>query len=188
MLALATAAPVGWLAPHAAQDPSPLPAALANQPGISVAYYDVRGATARDIRSAINAVRPTEPHHATPVDAYADIRWYWRWPTSSGGCDLASAQVRMQVTVLLPRLENIDALPVPLQQRWRGYLEALGEHEAGHIAIARRSASAIRDAIAASDCRNANKAARSAAASIQLAQIAYDRETRHGKAQGATFP
>ena len=187
-IALAAILLAGFRAPQDGAGPQPLPPALADRDDIVIEYYDVSGDTAQALRAAINAARPTDTHDGKPVDARTQVRFQWRWQTTPGSCDLERAQVHLRATVLLPRVTNYASLPKALRARWLSYLTILGEHEAGHVDIARRGIPAVRDAIAGADCDTAQQAARSAAAAISQAQIAYDAETRHGAMQGATFP
>lgn len=173
-------------APGAGQE---VPAALAGIPNLQIRYYDVRGTTPEAIRKSINAQRPRDPNDGKLVDAIARWRIGYGWRT--GGpkeCDLAGAKLTYTAEVTLPRLVDEARVPRRVLERWRRYMAGLLEHEAGHLRYPYEHLGDVAAAIRASSCEKAKDAASSAIAAIARRDIEYDRITRHGAAQGATFP
>ena len=196
LLALAAAVAGLWFFWPAPQPASVAPPAsqarpgdpLAGISGLQITYYDVSGQSVREIREALNRVRPRDPNDGQPVDALAHWRIDWRWPTGpSGGCDLSRVRVTFRADILMPRLAPGAATPAPVAARWRAYAAALERHEAGHVRAAYDQVNAVRAAVRTSDCANANRAAGAVLDAAQRGDIAYDRETRHGATQGARF-
>jgi predicted secreted Zn-dependent protease len=171
-----------------AQD-APRQGPLAGIPNLAIEYYDVSGRTPAAIRAALNAVRPRDPNDGRPVDALSrwEVRWSWRG-NGRGGCDLAHPTVNYSARIVMPRLANEADVPPGVRARWRAYIAALEAHEAGHVRFPFDHLGEIAAAIRASTCDLANVAARRALARIQRHDVAYDRATRHGATQGATFP
>lgn len=162
---------------------------LAGIPNLTIEYYDVSGRTPAAIRAALNAVRPRDPNDGLPVDALS--RWYVRWSwrgNGRGGCDLANPTVEYSARIVMPRLANEADVPPAVRARWRAYVAALETHEAGHVRYPFDRLGEIAAAIRGSTCGGANEAARRALAPMQRHDVDYDRATRHGASQGATFP
>lgn len=179
--------------PVAAAQPAPGRSAgpqgpFAGIPNVEIRYYDVSGRTERAIRESINARRPRDPNDGRPVDAVARWTMQWRWPARGAACDLARATVEFRATVLMPRLVDTGRVPAGLLARWRAYVAALETHEAGHVRYPFEHVGEVAAAIRSSRCANANDAARVAVAAIARHDVDYDRATRHGATQGATFP
>lgn len=189
-LSLVVAAPVAALAlvvaaPVAAQAGD----ALAGLPGLTVTFYDVDGQDAAAVRAAMNAVRPTDRNDGERVDALSHWTIRWRWAGHGrGGCNLRAATVRVRAAVMLPRLAHPETVPAPLLARWDRYRRALEAHEAGHVRYAYDHRAAVLAAIRGATCATAAAAARAALAAIKAHDIDYDRDTDHGRRQGAVFP
>ena len=182
-LLLAAAGARGAAEPPAAGSP------LAGIPDVDIQYYDVSGRNAREIREAMNRVRPTDPNDGHRVDALSRWRMGMGWPRRGPDvCLLDQARVRFQASVLMPRLVNAEALPAAVRARWQAYIAALEVHEAGHIRHAYENMPTVLAAIRASDCARAEEAGRAAIRAVGAWDAEYDRATRHGATQGATFP
>jgi predicted secreted Zn-dependent protease len=172
-----------------AAEPPPATGPFAGIPDVDIQYYDVTGRNAREIREAMNRVRPTDPNDGQRVDALSRWRMGWGWPGRGAAvCQLDRARVMFNAIVLLPRLANADALPAALRARWQAYMAAVEVHEAGHIRHAYEAMPAVLAAIRASDCANAQEAGRAAVRAAGAFDPEYDRATRHGLSQGAHFP
>ena len=160
-------------------------------------YYDVAGQSATELRESLNRHRSVDPD-GMPHDAvtlwYA--RWQYRTATSGRGCAVASFEVSLEIVTTLPRWTNEAAAPSSLVARWRSYYEALLRHEDGHKAIAKETAAAIRTAgtnvQSSSSCAELagaiDKVANDVLKEYREKQRQYDKETQHGRTQGARFP
>lgn len=183
------AIPVALLAAAAAAEPPAATSPLAGIPDVEIQYYDVAGRSPREIREAMNRIRPTDAHDGQRVDALT--RWTMRfgWPRRSPtDCVLDRAQVRFSAVVQMPRLANADAVSASLRARWQTYVAALETHEAGHVRHAYESVATVLAAIRGSDCAGAPQAGQAAVRAAGAWDGDYDRTTRHGATQGATFP
>jgi len=85
--------------------------------------------------------------------------------------------------------------PLAVTEQWDAFLAALRTHEAGHRDLGFAAARAVRAAIldtgptACGDVtRRANAAGQQAIEEYNQRNAAYDRDTRHGAAQGAVWP
>ena len=93
-----------------------------------------------------------------------------------------------EALVTLPRLVDPDTLDEDARARWNAFSSAIARHEAGHARRAWAAVPTVRRAILAAPCDDADAAGRAALRPVQAAQLAYDRATRYGAAQGARFP
>lgn len=158
-------------------------------PGVTITYYDVTGRTPAAIRASMNAQRPTDSNDGKRVDALSRWSMRWRWRGDGrGGCDLATTQIDYSATVLLPRLADPAALSAANLARWQLYLAALTRHEDGHLRHAHEQVGTVLAAMRAATCATATEVGRATLARIAEHDVAYDRETKHGATQGATFP
>lgn len=168
---------------------APLSDAFAGVPGVAFRFYPVAGSDAATLRASIDAGRPVDPHDGAGVDAITHWRINWRWTRRRArGCDLGHARVDFAATVTLPRLADPDAVPPALLADWTRYRLALERHEAGHVFYAWSHRGDVLAAIRGATCATAVRAAQAAVAAIVAHDLAYDRDTRHGLDQGASFP
>jgi predicted secreted Zn-dependent protease len=188
LAAVLTACALGW--------PWTRPAAAREQTE-RTHYYAISGASPRELREAMNRKRPVDKN-GKPHDAITSwfVRWRYATAGSSAGCAVKSFNVFLDITMTLPHWTNeADAAP-QLVQRWRGYYAALLTHEEGHKAIASGAEAAIREAgaklPAQPGCSELAKAIESVTGEIleryRQREQEYDRETDHGRTQGARFP
>lgn len=162
---------------------------LAGFPGLGRTYHHVSGRTVEEIRASLNRLELVDDASGKPVDAYT--RWYLSWwiPEDPGGeCLLDQAEVMLDVTVGLPRLVNVGAVPADVRQRWRDFIAALEAHEATHVRSLYRARRAMLHAIRDADCATADQAASEVMDAMRLWNEAYDRRTRHGLTEGTAFP
>jgi predicted secreted Zn-dependent protease len=160
-------------------------------------YYDIAGDSPTELRESLNQQRPVGPDgmsHDAVTLWYT--RWQYRTTTSGRGCAVASFEVSLEIVTTLPKWTNEAAAPSSLVARWRGYYEALVRHEDGHKAIAKETAAAIRNAgtntPSNSSCaelaRAIDRVANDVLKQYREKERQYDKETQHGRTQGARFP
>jgi predicted secreted Zn-dependent protease len=152
----------------------------------TVRYYDIQGTTAHELRKELSAKGPKEGGRG--FDAYT--KWYFRWNWPGYGtrdCDLSAAAVHADIEVTFPRWSDGTA-DAALRKRWLRYVDALAHHENGHVELATTHRETILQAIRSSSCDQADEAARQAVQSLNALSAEYDRKTRHGRRDGATFP
>ncbi len=162
-----------------------------------VHWYDVDADTEAQLRATLDTVGPTDAS-GERHDAYTS--WYvtWRFPFSrtDEGCSTGPVTTDVRVLMTLPRWRGPADAAHPLVKKWRGYLDALMQHESGHRDTGFRAATEITDTLAGlppqPSCDEAevraNAAARAVLERFREHDVAYDDETRHGATQGAVFP
>ena len=160
----------------------------ADIPNATVNYYDISGATADEMRTQLNALRPTA-NDGSKGDAVTTwyVQWYWPgYGTSS--CDLAAATVSYDIKVAFPHWVQ-PANPDPgLVARWTTYTNTLATHEEGHVDYVVDNYQSVAAAIKGATCATADAAAQTALRPIRQHDLDYDADTDHGATQGATFP
>ncbi|MBI1684522.1 DUF922 domain-containing protein [Caulobacter hibisci] len=162
---------------------------LDGDPEIEISYYDVPGRDQRAIRAAIDRLGPTDSTDGERVHALTKWSYQWRWrrKNSPQGCSIDGVEIGLRITVLLPRPVEGDRLNARVRKPWDAYMIALRRHELGHVAIARAGREEIRRALEAASCDGAADAAKAASARVGTESARYDRETRHGRTEGASF-
>jgi predicted secreted Zn-dependent protease len=164
--------------------------------------YSVEGATAQELRAALDALGPLAGRAgasggAGRYDGLTDwsLRWSYRYQRAGGSCSLASATVTLDIVVSLP-VPRGAGLPPQLADRWQAYAMALESHEAGHVERERTLAAMfvtdLEETPAGPDCAELggrlNALGESYIERIRLSDASYDAETNHGVSQGASFP
>jgi predicted secreted Zn-dependent protease len=160
-------------------------------------YYAIAGGSARELRDAMNEKRPVGKDRK-PHDAITSwfVRWRYTTTASSAGCAIKSFDVFLDLSMTLPQWTNESAAAPQLVQHWRTYHSALLKHEEGHKAIGSGAAADIRDAgsklSSEQGCGELAKAVEKMTGEIleryRQREREYDRDTVHGRTQGARFP
>ncbi|OLP17694.1 hypothetical protein BST81_15355 [Leptolyngbya sp. 'hensonii'] len=165
---------------------------------VKMTYYTITGSTAQELREQMNAVGPTDSNANRRFDARTDwyVRWNYRYESRGGNCQITTAQVKTEVTILMPQWHPSSEVSQALVQRWQRYITALKAHEDGHkdhgLNAGREILSKLQGFSAYPTCPElesaANQAARSIIQRYNQKDITYDQTTGHGASQGATFP
>ncbi|MBO9712877.1 DUF922 domain-containing protein [Sphingomonas sp.] len=155
-------------------------------PNLDIGAYEVAGTSPAAIRKDMDAKRPADPNDGTPVDSVAhwNYRWRLQW-RPDGGC---AAEVTFSGTVRLPHLVDDPKRAGSVTARWNRYMAALRTHESGHVRFAWDQAGRLRATLEAGSCDVANAAGQRVLEDIRRHDVEYDRETGHGRKQGAVFP
>ncbi len=167
--------------------PTPTADQTADITGADITYYDIRGKTASDLRSQMNALGPLDGGRRW--DAYT--AWYirWNWPGyGTRDCDLGRATTSLEITVTLPHWANPKGADSALITRWNKYYKALARHEQGHVDNVTKGYPKVLQAIQNATCATAEQAALQAIEPIREADRVYDEKTGHGATEGAVFP
>lgn len=152
-------------------------------PGAEMLYYTVNGATERELSREIQLKGPQE------YAAYTGWEVSWTWPGyGSLLCDVSSPIVDAEVTVTFPRWDPPVNAPPELIVKWAGFSQALAVHEQGHVDNVYGSLPRIEAAIENADCLTAEAAAQAIIQEMNQFDLDYDRDTGHGRSQGAVFP
>jgi len=159
-------------------------------------FYDVRGATAAELRTDIARQGPIS--EGTRQQGFTNWRINWQPLTvSSGGkCSVASMNVSLTVEMVIPRWVNEVGAQTALSEGWRQYLTGLLLHEHGHKDIAIAAAEEVRQlsktanpqATCAAAIAVADAAGKAIVDKTVARQRQYDKETEHGRGQGVRLP
>ncbi len=162
----------------------------------SVAYYDVSGATAAELRKSLNRNRPGgETTRFGDAHANWHVSWHYRYRKQEQ-CAITSVSTTLEIRITLPRWSPTAEAPPELVAAWDRYLAALRLHEKGHGDIGRDAARTIDEKLRQlgpfPDCPQLEAAIKKTGDEViadhQRQELGYDLRTVHGVSQGATFP
>lgn len=162
-------------------------------------FYRISGSTVDDLRMQMNTLSPLD--HGQRVDAttswYVNWRYNWHYDhPSQNPCYVTSVQVTADITYLYPEWINEDDGDDMLQAKWNNYLNQLAAHEQGHANNGRQAAIEIEKSLLnvqpQTSCSALQGMLETTAKNIitqhNAWDVKYDRDTDHGKKQGAIFP
>jgi predicted secreted Zn-dependent protease len=170
-----------------------LPMAAAAKDSFRIEYFDLRGATARELRADLSRLGPVG-ETGIRGDGYTEYHIAWRFSMTlkDGVCSAQDVEVDLAVTMQLPRWDPPAGVSPDLLQTWDRFSDDLRKHEDGHHKIARSAAKAVKRRLKrqsdAASCE-ALKSRMNAAATDVLReyrgkQQEYDLETDYGRAKG----
>ncbi len=164
----------------------------------SVQYYDVTGATAREVRASLNREGPISGTDGKRYDAVCrwNVAWKFEYRRGNGSCAIASASTEVKITITFPRLKADGTTSASLVKAFASYSEKLMVHEKGHAQNAIDAARKIEAGILAlrpePNCEAMRNAANNRGHALikeaNQADLDYDSRTQHGATQGARFP
>ena len=160
--------------------------------------YEISGFTHEDILREMEHKGPRADAIGPRLGLHLS-QWRYSYRYSGGGgsgrCRLTEAQVLLRSVIVLPEWTNASTAPPHVAEGWRPFMEALRRHEDGHRSRAKAQGAMLWTALLgleAPRCDQLEARVRAAAEQVladgESAQEAYDRETGHGAAQGATWP
>ena len=159
-----------------------------------IEYFDVRGATAAQLRADLSRVGPVG-ETGLRGDGYTEYRIAWRFSMRSGNdeCRAHDVQVDLDVRMLLPRWTPPPGVNAGLLRNWERFSEVLREHEDGHHRIAVAAAKEVRrklgGRVKAGDCRTVearmNETANDVLQEYRRKQAEFDRKTDYGRVHTA---
>lgn len=151
--------------------------------GAEMLYYRVYGSTEEELRREIQIKGPRE------YAAYTGWEVSWTWAGyGSLHCDVSSPIVDAEVTVTFPSWDPPSDASPELIEKWSAFITALAVHEQGHVDHVYESLLLIETTIENADCLTAEAAAQEIIREMNQFDLDYDRETGHGRSQGAVFP
>ena len=155
-------------------------------------HYEAHAQPGRPLALALNEASPFRPGHEVFHSATA---WTLDWkvrpaPTADGRCRSAEVRIELRGEMVLPRLLGGSQAQ---KERFESYLVRLREHELGHFEIGREAARQLEKKLyglaPARSCSELHSAARQEGARLlpkyEAMGDAYDRQTQHGRTQGA---
>ncbi|HLM52161.1 MAG TPA: DUF922 domain-containing protein [Pseudoxanthomonas sp.] len=174
--------------------------ALPAQAGeLRIVHYDVYGRSIAELRESLNENGPRNPRDlgGKRFHGWTDWRvdWTYKYTPSKQGCRFTEFTSALSGTMTLPRWTPIGGGAEKVARAFDTYVSALRRHEHGHYAIGAEAAAEIQALGHAfsvpSDCSTIANAFEMRAAAILEAyrakELLYDRETEHGRTQGARF-
>jgi predicted secreted Zn-dependent protease len=156
-------------------------------------YYPVRGERIEELTTQVDQVRGRWA-------AYSEWHTSWtfalRRAEDGTGCTILGGSTAVHVSVTLPSWKKPIGVEPAVEARWEGFLRNLHVHEQGHVTIALQGAAAIDERLdvgfSAASCEAVREQADTAARRIferyATETRRYDKETRHGLAQGTGLP
>jgi len=198
-LALAAALSAQASVPQIALPPAPPSPALVEAvsrvglgdlPDVVLIGYPVTGRSPGAIRESMNAARPTIEVDGERHDARTGWIYQTRWQSGPDhACLPATATVTVVLRMVLPDLTTRDQLSPPEKAGWDAYFEALVTHERNHGRIVVAGQEQMQAAMRASPtCEAMNAMIQTTSAEVRAASEEYDRQTDHGRREGAVYP
>jgi len=158
-------------------------------------YYAMTGSSIRHIQESLKQTRPWKDKPGRD----ASTEWYVAWNASysarGGTCQCISFTTATTITITLPRWIAPTNTPAEVRTAWAKYVAALEVHEVGHADLALAAAAEMHKRINEIgddlDCNTLRTRVQNECQAVLDSHRAqekdYDRRTRHGATQGATF-
>lgn len=156
--------------------------------------YDVTGSAVAQLKAMAALLGPGKGGERYVAYTAWELRWEYERAVGARGWCLAGAKVTTVATRTLPRWEPPRSADPAVVAEWEGYVEALAEHEDGHVLIGAEGGRALYEALkvlppcATREALDALVAETAAAVSgeFRAMEVAYDAETGHGATQGCS--
>ena len=156
--------------------------------------YDVDGRSIAELVTSIRERGPRIDDHGFGARTHWSVRWRYGYRAVGAECRPTQIDLELEIVVTLPVWRPGPEVAPDVVARWEAFSEGLSRHEAGHrdnaVEAARRVRDAVREARAVSCVemeREVNRAAREIVARHHQRDLDYDRETDHGRTQGAVL-
>lgn len=159
--------------------------------------YDIYGTTAQELRDQMVLFGVTW-RDGKKYDALTTwfTRWRYTWESGVHSCEITGVETSVEVIHRLPKWANKNDAPPALKRRWERYIKNLMMHENGHKDLGIAAAAEIEVAISGMPPERSCEALEAAANALgertldsyREIETEYDRETGHGRTQGAVFP
>ena len=160
--------------------------------------YEVSGETPAEVRAQIDVHGPMHPKEKKRYDGITEWDLSWKYQMTRRGkiWIVTSRIVTLDIRVKVPQWADRKKAPPLAQRQWKIYRSNLIRHEQGHVNIATRAAHAIDKyigtyggATSVKQMRaNIDRNAKLILEKFRKYDISYDKRTRHGMTQGASFP
>lgn len=159
-------------------------------------YYYIDGASATVLAAQLDQNGPV----GADGQRYAgrtrwDIQWKFRHQQQGTACLIKDVAVAVGIAQTLPKWRGEHNGAPALKARWTKFLDALQRHENGHKEYALKTGKEVEEAVLAvkpaSNCEDLEASADAVAQAIeskyQALDAEYDRQSDHGRNQGATL-
>ena len=154
-------------------------------PGIRFQYYEVEGRTAREIYDAMRARAPRGTDGLAQTIWQIDVDWHEQ--TRGSTCRVLDPRTKLSMTVILPRLRQVEGMTPEAFRYWRATRRGLEIHEAGHARIAWDHRDDFNRAAQEASCKSITQVAKVTQERIEALQQEYDRVTDHGRNQTPAY-
>lgn len=119
------------------------------------------------------------------------VRWKYQATATGSSCRIHNVETQVAGTITLPEWTEASSADDDLLNRWQNYSRILREHEEGHYQFALDAAASVRQQLAElppQPCSLLNERANRLGMSLvdeqRQREIAYDRDTNHGRVSG----
>jgi len=153
-------------------------------------YYEINGATARELLASMRANQPFANYAATEWH----VDWNYDCLLNPNECILRSFNVRVRVRFILPHWVDSQNADQALQEEWKRYFGALQIHESGHAGFGIAAGKELLRLVNSKEWRAADRKELKARIDeecektlreFKAQEVAYDKKTDHGRTQGA---
>jgi predicted secreted Zn-dependent protease len=163
---------------------------------ITTNHYLVTGSTLREIRQSINRTRPGG--EKATADALTDwkINWQTRVSAVSGEFRVTSFTITTTIAITMPSWRAPTNAAPRVMQRWLSYYSALQKHEWAHATNGVMAAEQLRKRVGEigpdADPNRLQQRVQAVADAVieefKKRDKDFDRETNHGRKDGASLP
>jgi len=190
IILLVVAADVGAAPRMEARPDSALRAARQLPNVIRTYYYDVRGVTGEALLASMRANRPFTQHASTDWR----VEWNYDCLVEAGEYILRSFNVRVRIRFTLPDWVDSERADKALQEEWKRYYGALQLHESGHAGFGIAAGKEMLRRVNSREWRASDRKELKARIDdecdktlqeFRALEAAYDKQTDHGRTQGA---
>ena len=157
-------------------------------------FYGFRANNAGDISEALSRFGPELGGERVPAVTHQELEWDYQLAGSNDACRLRSAEVLLDITMVLPEWLDAESGPEPLQARWREFEQAVRNHEDGHVRLFIEGARDLLrriQRVQAGPCGTVelevDEQGRISMERFGERQSQYDRDTRGGQTQGVCW-
>jgi predicted secreted Zn-dependent protease len=153
------------------------------------------GSSFRHIQNRCDKTRPWKDKSARDASTEWYVSWQASYSASGGTCQCINFSTATTITITLPKWIAPTNTPADVRAAWAKYVAALEVHEAGHadlaIAAAEEMHKRVKEISSDLDCNTlrttVQNECQAALDSHRAQERDYDRKTRHGATQGASF-
>jgi predicted secreted Zn-dependent protease len=173
----------------------PVPAAAEPKVTETTNFYDLTGTTAEAVRADVRNKGPLGQNNRRFVGlTYTYVRYRFWYDGDTEACRVTNVTTEVDVTFTMPRWVDRDKAPSELQAKWDRFIAALWVHERGHrdigVSVARDIEEQISNLGRPGKCGTEFRDFIQGLAKVYLDEIQprhdkYDRDTGHGRTQGA---
>ena len=159
---------------------------------LDINYYAITGSTSRQLLEAMQSQGP-QADDGRRFHGYTRWQVRWKYQATAGGsnCRIRNVETQVAGTITLPEWTDASSADDDLLNRWQNYSRILREHEEGHYQFALDAAASIRQQLTElppQPCSLLNERANRLGMSLvdeqRQREIAYDRDTNHGRLNG----